>query len=256
MMGKIMSALVMLFLAVGCATSGDIKKLNSDVQKIAKATTENRQFIKDHIKPEVATAVATEEEEVTGAPPAPPAKLILKKPVLPTFHALTLHVEELAARTTSLEQRLGKVEKTIKLLPDLHAYVARLKEREAKHLFKDDPVEKLTVYFIGPFAIGQSKLNRNLRKQLKKVRADLESKNLKVKQVDAFASITGTPERNKILSEARGKTVAAWLEKKGIKVDKIQGLGGVTRFGRRADNRCVIIFAKSAPEPELPIAPE
>lgn len=256
-----MYVLVMLFLAAGCATSGDIKTLNSNVQKIAKATAENRQFIKDQsklnkqfteqlgeIKVNLLGSVASDMEATAEATAEETVPLALRVSKLETrAEELESGSVRLARQLLEGQERITAIEGKIESWPDLRAYVARVKDREARHSFKDDPVEKLRVYFVGPFAIGQSKLTKNLKKQLKKMLAELKSKNLKVKQVDAFASITGTPARNKILSEARGKTVAAWLEENDVKVEKVQGLGGVTKFGRRQDNRCVVIFAAPAP---------
>jgi len=142
----------------------------------------------------------------------------------------------------------------------------RVAEREGKHVFAKDSVEdlskNLSMFFIGPFPTGKATLTKGLGFQLERVISQIKNKKLEIKEIDAFASITGTPqetfETNQTLSEERGKAVAEFLKTKGIEIpaEKVLALGGTTRFGEPLDNQSVVVFATpAAPTTPTPAAP-
>lgn len=151
-----------------------------------------------------------------------------------------------------LKNELRQVEKEYKNLKTYALAIRKtVAEREALHSFKKDvDLENVNTYFIGYFETGKSAIDdsargKALKKQLENVLANVKNKNLEIKEIHAFASITGTPEGNKELSEKRAKAVSEWLKTKEVEVtdDKIVGLGGVTKFGTLLDNQSAIIFA-------------
>ena len=113
-------------------------------------------------------------------------------------------------------------------------------------------LEKFDVFFVGSFPTGKSALTEKLEAQLEKVVSAVSKLQKKeVEEIDAFASTSGSVDRNQVLSDERGKTIREFLKAKGIEVheDKVFGRGATVHFGESLlDNQCAIIFV-AKPEP-------
>ena len=73
------------------------------------------------------------------------------------------------------------------------------------------------------FATDSAKLTDASKSTLDKVASDVKSsEEVKAIVVDGHADSTGTEKRNDALSEERAKTIAAYLEDKGVPQDKIE----------------------------------
>ena len=177
--------------------------------------------------------------------------------------ATRTQIQGLTAKTDGIEKGLGIAKKEFK---DIQSYIPVFRkiiaEREAKHGYKADAVEKIVVCIVGSFESGQSKLNKDIEAGLEKALAKFKEKNCEVVGIHGFADTVGfkgkTPQEseglNKELSFGRAKVVQAWYKGKNIDVpdDKVLGLGEVINFGTEKDNRAVVIFG--LPKPPAPAA--
>ncbi len=168
--------------------------------------------------------------------------------------------EELAKTNAGLKivtDKTAKLEKKIRSLPSLYAYVKGIKRqlglRAAKYRFTNNPTEKIKAYIVGPFKPDRFGINPTIEGQLEKAWLDIKKNSLQIDGVDAFASNSGKSEDNQTLSEGRAQAIANWFNGKGLKVpdDKVHGRGETTEFGIAMDNRCAIIFA-ALPSSSIP----
>ena len=163
-----------------------------------------------------------------------------------------------------IKTEIKQVEREYK---DLRVYALNLRkiiaEREAKHSYKADEVEKISVYLVGPFTTGQATLNEFIESGLIKALSEMKNKQEEILEIHGFASVIGfrgkSPEEseklNQELSFGRAKVIQAWFKGKDVNIpdEKVLSFGGVIKFGAERDNRCVAIFGK--PKPVAPPTP-
>lgn len=168
-------------------------------------------------------------------------------------------LQEVASKTeATLTELKSQVQKEYK---DIRSYAIVLREiiakREALHSYTGSEVEKIAVYFVGPFPLGQSKLDKDGKVSMAKTLAILKGKDYEILGVHGFADIIKfkgkTPEEseklNQEISVSRANNIQARLKENGIDVadDKVLGFGGVVKFGTERDNRTVAIFGMPKP---------
>lgn len=129
---------------------------------------------------------------------------------------------------------------------DIAYYEAKIKELENRRPPRPNVVEKTIVReiihntgnpFFVPFAFNSSELDNNSKDILDRLVKHIgENSIVNVFGYSSFED-SSNPEYNKILSEQRAKAVADYLSNKGVKINKLEGMGANTRTSQR----CVII---------------
>lgn len=129
---------------------------------------------------------------------------------------------------------------------DIGYYEAKIKALENRRPPRPNVVEKTIVReiihntgnpFFVPFAFNSSELDNNSKDILDKLVKHIgENSIVNVFGYSSFED-SSNPEYNKILSEQRAKTVADYLSNKGVKINKLEGMGA----NSRTSQRCVII---------------
>lgn len=272
-------AVVFLAMVAGCATTKRVELLENRLgadeldhqmtrEKLAKVESSQKDFSKDLsvTKDQLLQVTKETTEAIQGLRRSNAKNETGLNEVRADITATKTQVQGLTLKTEDLEKGIGLVKAEVKQVEkqvqkeykDLRVYALNLRkiiaEREAKHSYKADEVEGISVYLVGTFAKGEATLNKDLETGLNKTLEALKNKQEELLEIHGFADITGfkgkTPEEseklNQELSINRGKTTQVWFKGKGLDVsdDKIRGFGGVVKFGTERDNRCVVIFAK------------